>query len=185
MRMRASTALVVVISICFLLSSVEHCAREQRIKFASPRLREGFIRPIPTTSQRWLIAFLAKAQPPNISEPIIALISPHAGYLYSGGVAAYSYALLKNRHYQRVVVIAPSHQEAFDFTSVYDGDAYATPLGMVPVDKAFVRKLVAEGARFACHPVATIAVGPRESTPSKCNCRSCSAHWGAFSLFPS
>jgi hypothetical protein len=41
-----------------------------------------------------------------------------------------------------VVVIAPSHYEAFDFASVYDGDAYATPLGTVQVDKAFARQLV-------------------------------------------
>jgi AmmeMemoRadiSam system protein A/AmmeMemoRadiSam system protein B len=40
------------------------------------------------------------------------------------------------------VVIAPSHYDAFDFTSVYEGDAYATPLGTVPVDKAFARQLV-------------------------------------------
>ncbi len=39
-------------------------------------------------------------------------------------------------------MIAPSHYEAFDFTSVYDGDAYATPLGVVPVDKAFAKQLV-------------------------------------------
>jgi len=41
-----------------------------------------------------------------------------------------------------VVVIAPSHYEAFDFTSVYEGDAYATPLGAIPVDKAFAKQLV-------------------------------------------
>jgi hypothetical protein len=40
-----------------------------------------------------------------------------------------------------VVVIAPSHFEAFEFTSVYDGDAYATPLGTVRVDKAFTKEL--------------------------------------------
>jgi AmmeMemoRadiSam system protein B/AmmeMemoRadiSam system protein A len=40
------------------------------------------------------------------------------------------------------VVIAPSHHVAFDFTSIYDGGAYATPLGNVPVDKAFAQKLV-------------------------------------------
>jgi AmmeMemoRadiSam system protein B len=57
-------------------------------------------------------------------------------------VAAYTYAQLKGHKYARVVVIAPSHYVAFDFTSVYDGDAYATPLGNVPVDKAFAQKLV-------------------------------------------
>jgi hypothetical protein len=57
-------------------------------------------------------------------------------------VAAYTYSALKGRKYSRVVVIAPSHQVSFDFTSVYDGDAYATPLGNVQVDKDFAAKLV-------------------------------------------
>jgi hypothetical protein len=74
--------------------------------------------------------------------PIIAAVAPHAGYQYSGPVAAYTYAALKGRKYSRVVIIAPTHYVSFDYTSVYDGDAYATPLGNVPVDKAFARQLV-------------------------------------------
>jgi AmmeMemoRadiSam system protein B/AmmeMemoRadiSam system protein A len=84
---------------------------------------------------------LANATPPPIKDPILAVVAPHAGYQYSGPVAAYTYAALKGRKFSRVVVIAPSHYEAFDFTSVYEGDAYATPLGNVPVDKAFARQL--------------------------------------------
>jgi hypothetical protein len=84
--------------------------------------------------------------PVPINDPtkdrILAVVAPHAGYQYSGPVAAYTYAALKGRNFSRVVVIAPSHHESFDFTSVYDGDAYATPLGNVPVDKAFAAKLV-------------------------------------------
>jgi AmmeMemoRadiSam system protein B/AmmeMemoRadiSam system protein A len=85
---------------------------------------------------------LAHASPPIIKDPILAVVAPHAGYQYSGPVAAYTYAELKGRKFSRVVVIAPSHYESFDFTSVYDGDAYATPLGNVPVDKEFSRELV-------------------------------------------
>ena len=85
---------------------------------------------------------MAHASPPLIKDPILAVVAPHAGYQYSGPVAAYTYAELKGRKFSRVVVIAPSHYEGFDFTSVYDGDAYATPLGTVPVDKAFARQLV-------------------------------------------
>ena len=84
---------------------------------------------------------LAHASPPPISDPILAVVAPHAGYLFSGPVAAYTYAALKGHKFSRVVVIAPSHYEAFDFTSVYDGDAYATPLGTVRVDKAFAKRL--------------------------------------------
>jgi AmmeMemoRadiSam system protein B/AmmeMemoRadiSam system protein A len=85
---------------------------------------------------------LAHASGPQINDPILAVVAPHAGYQYSGPVAAYTYAALKGRKYRRVVVIAPSHYESFGYTSVYEGDAYATPLGTVQVDKAFARQLV-------------------------------------------
>lgn len=80
---------------------------------------------------------------PNQDE-IYAIVAPHAGYEYSGPVAAYAYAALKGHKYSRVVVIAPSHYEAFDFTSVYEGDAYQTPLGAIPVDHAFAVQLAKE-----------------------------------------
>lgn len=87
-------------------------------------------------------AFLAKAAPPAIGDqPILALVSPHAGYDFSGAVAAHGYALLKGRTYDRVVIIAPSHIEAFPFASVYNGEAYETPLGAIPVDRAFCARL--------------------------------------------
>ena len=86
--------------------------------------------------------FLAHAMVTEPKGKVIALVAPHAGYPFSGAVAGHSYALLKGRPTHRVVVIAPSHFEAFPFTSVYDGDAYSTPLGRVPVDKEFARRLV-------------------------------------------
>jgi MEMO1 family protein len=88
-----------------------------------------------------MLAHAASSQPP-INDPILAVVAPHAGYQFSGPVAAYTYAALKGRKFSRVVVIAPSHYEAFNFTSVYEGDAYATPLGVVPIDKAFAKQLV-------------------------------------------
>lgn len=84
---------------------------------------------------------LAQVPLPQIDGQIIAVAAPHAGYPYSGPVAAYTYAALKGHKFSRVVVIAPSHFEAFGFTSVYDGDGYVTPLGTVPVDKSFALKL--------------------------------------------
>lgn len=86
---------------------------------------------------------LARAGPAALRDPVFALIAPHAGYAYSGAIAARAYALVKGRKPDRVVVIAPSHVEAFPFTSIYYGDAYATPLGTLPVDKAFAAKLAA------------------------------------------
>jgi len=89
---------------------------------------------------KMLDGFLAKAKTPEIKD-VVALVAPHAGYVYSGGVAANAYALLKGRKVERVVVISPSHLESFPFSTIYDGAAYSTPLGQVPVDTAFAAKL--------------------------------------------
>ena len=86
--------------------------------------------------------FLAQASAEKLEGSLVALICPHAGYQFSGGVAAYSYVQLKGKSYDRVVVIAPSHYESFPFSSIYDGDAYQTPLGDVPVDHDFAAQLV-------------------------------------------
>ena len=103
----------------------------------------GFYPADPQELTKMVDGFLAGVQPAALNGPLVALVSPHAGYPFSGPVAAYSYALLRGRKFARVVVIAPSHYESFPFASIYDGDAYSTPLGQVPIDKAFAAKLVA------------------------------------------
>ncbi len=94
---------------------------------------------------RMVDGLLAKAGPPAL-DGVAALVVPHAGYVYSGAVAAAAYALVKGRRFDRVIVIAPSHVEAFGFSSLYDGAAYATPLGPVAVDAAFATALAKSGA---------------------------------------
>lgn len=88
--------------------------------------------------------FLEKAQKQDISGSLFAIVSPHAGYVYSGHVAAYSYVLLKNRPINRAIVISPSHLEAFEGVAIYNGDFYATPLGNIAIDKEFNERLAAE-----------------------------------------
>ncbi len=87
---------------------------------------------------------LSEASPPQIPGRIIALISPHAGYTYSGHVAAHGYAAIKGKPFRRVVIISPSHVESFQGAAVYNGDAYQTPLGTIPVDKAFCSRLTSK-----------------------------------------
>lgn len=95
----------------------------------------------PATLTRMMDGMLARASVSEVEGRILAAVAPHAGYEYSGPVAACTYAALKGRKYARVVVVAPSHYEAFEFTSVYDGDGYVTPLGTIPVDAQFARDL--------------------------------------------
>ena len=77
----------------------------------------------------------------EINGPIYGIIVPHAGYMFSGGVAARAYRQLLDRDIQTVVVISPSHGEYFTEISIYDGFAYRTPLGTLPVDKDLAHKL--------------------------------------------
>ena len=117
----------------------DRAASEQKVRQAA--VAGSFYPSDPKELSASLDEYLARVTEPRISDPILAAVAPHAGYVYSGPVAAHTYAQLKGRGYKRVVVIAPSHYVAFDFTSIYDGDAYQTPLGNVPVDKAFAREL--------------------------------------------
>jgi len=75
-------------------------------------------------------------------ENIFGIVSPHAGYTYSGKTAAYSYNQLRGKSYKRVVIISPSHSEYFSGISIFNGDAYETPLGLLEVDKEFSNKLI-------------------------------------------
>jgi len=73
---------------------------------------------------------------------IKALIAPHAGYIYSGKIAAYAYGLIRGEIYDTVIVIGPSHRVSFRGVSVFLDGGYETPLGVVPVDEVMGRKIV-------------------------------------------
>lgn len=79
--------------------------------------------------------------------PAKALIVPHAGYVYSGPVAAAAYARLASRRSEisKVVVIGPSHRAYFHGIALPAADAFATPLGEIRIDAAARAKLAARG----------------------------------------
>jgi AmmeMemoRadiSam system protein B len=101
--------------------------------------------------ERELSMLLEAPQVINLPRKIKALIVPHAGYLYSGGVAARAYSQILNSDYRKVVVIAPSHEDSFNFCSIYNGLGYQTPLGTVPLDESVSQRLVdsSPGIRFS------------------------------------
>lgn len=63
----------------------------------------------------------------------LGFIVPHAGYVYSGLTAAHAYGCLAGRTYKKVVILAPSHFDAFNGLSVFSGKMLQTPLGQVEV----------------------------------------------------
>jgi AmmeMemoRadiSam system protein B len=86
-------------------------------------------------------AFLGQAE--ESGEPPKAMIVPHAGYIYSGPVAASAYAMLAaNRHsITRVVLIGPDHRVGFRGIAAPSADWFETPLGRIPVDQEAIDNL--------------------------------------------
>ncbi len=80
-----------------------------------------------------LDALLANAKTTTIDGELRALVCPHAGYQFSGPVAATSYRLLSGHDFQTVILLAVSHYAGFAGASVANADVYRTPLGDVPV----------------------------------------------------
>lgn len=86
---------------------------------------------------------------------ILALISPHAGYIFSGSVAAKAYSHINpGTTYRNVFLLGSSHRVTFNGVSVYNAGNYLTPLGEVPVNKALANKLIARNKNFMFYPKA-------------------------------
>ncbi len=85
--------------------------------------------------------YLARAKYFPTEDALIALISPHAGYAYSGQTAAYAYRQLEGRSFDTVVILGPSHYDDFGAFAISAKKYYATPLGTVPLDQAFIDAL--------------------------------------------
>ncbi|MCB1858282.1 MAG: AmmeMemoRadiSam system protein B [Gammaproteobacteria bacterium] len=89
-------------------------------------------------------AYLEAAKSEMINVPK-ALIAPHAGYVYSGPVAAHAYAQLQNSaaKISRVLILAPAHRLAFDGIAYSSDSGFRTPLGTVPVDTHELNRIAA------------------------------------------
>lgn len=93
------------------------------------------------TLRKMVEGYLDVSSPVKINKKIIGIIAPHAGYIFSGKVAGSAYREVHNQEYDAIIVIAPSHQKAFRGASIFDGDAYTTPLGIVRVDKVLAKEV--------------------------------------------
>jgi AmmeMemoRadiSam system protein B len=90
--------------------------------------------------------FLDAVDVPPIEGELKGLVSPHAGYSYSGGVAAHAYKQLEGRSYPKVVVISPVHQYYGGQYLATSKSHYETPFGLVPVDAEMLGQLGQEVA---------------------------------------
>ncbi len=83
--------------------------------------------------------FLARVPALRLQGDLVGLVAPHAGYMYSGQVAAYAYAQLSTEAFSRVIIVSPVHRAYPGSFAVTEKAYYETPLGLVPVDEELVQ----------------------------------------------
>ena len=95
----------------------------------------------PATLARAVDTYLERAALPELDGEVVAVIAPHAGHRYSGSVAGYAFGALRGLSPELVAVIAPFHQLARYPLLTTAHEAYGTPLGPIPVDRAALAEL--------------------------------------------
>lgn len=96
--------------------------------------------------------YVAAAENKPADGRLIALIAPHAGYMYSGAVAGYTYNRLKGKDIETVILIGPSHHSAFKGSSVYEMGKMKTPLGLIKIDHKLASTLINREADVTLNP---------------------------------
>ncbi|RLB14777.1 MAG: AmmeMemoRadiSam system protein B [Deltaproteobacteria bacterium] len=124
-------------------------AEDEAGRFIRPSILAGTWYPgSPKILKRTVDAYLNQAKVPPLKGHLKAIIVPHAGYRYSGQVAAYAYRLLRGRSFKRVILVGPSHRVPFPGISVNLQAGYRTPLGVVPVDRATAEAILHTDSRI-------------------------------------
>ena len=111
----------------------------------------------PRQLRQTLDGYMEQAELPNLPGEIVALVAPHAGYLYSGPVAGYAFRAVRGKSYETVAVLSPMHQYYTQPLLTSAHRAYQTPLGEIPIDKALLAAVdtqLEQQANLTLHPVA-------------------------------
>ncbi len=130
---------ILVWSVIFLLSPARLPAETPR----APQLAGSWYPAVPGELRRTVEDFLAAAPAVDTAGRLLAIVSPHAGYAYSGPTAGRAWKALQGRDVATVVVVAPSHRLGFEGVAVYDLGPLATPLGNVALDAPAIAALQA------------------------------------------
>ena len=111
----------------------------------------------PKNLARTVDGFLDQAEPPELPGKVIAVIAPHAGHRYSGAVAGYAFAAVRGQKFDLVAILSPMHQPNRESLLTSAHEAYATPLGDVPVNKEVTSDLDARLRKQSGEGLAPVA----------------------------
>lgn len=114
---------------------------ERQVFVREPAVAGQFYERDPHRLKENIMEYLNKAPEVEIPGRILGLMSPHAGYVYSGQTAAYGYRQVMGKKYDTVIVMAPSHHAPFQGVSIIMDGFYKTPLGDVPIDSEMTEQI--------------------------------------------
>jgi len=102
----------------------------------------------PSVLKRELESYLKKAKVQPIEGEVLAVIAPHAGFRFSGPIAAYSYKVLSGKKIKTVIVVGFSHRTWYDYIAVLDEEGFQTPLGIVEIDRFLTKELMGQNKKI-------------------------------------
>jgi AmmeMemoRadiSam system protein B len=103
--------------------------------------------------EREVDGLLSSASAPALHH-IVAVISPHAGMMYSGAVAAHAYRAVAHADVDTIVLVGPSHYVGFEGVAIYERGGFETPLGVVEIDGDVAARLMSASPLIQPHPAA-------------------------------
>jgi MEMO1 family protein len=149
MNIKMKTLRIILLTLMAGLVLTTSCRSEKLSPDA--RIREpavaGRFYPAAATQLKAAIDIFMKEAVPPQSESPVAIIVPHAGYIFSGQISADGFNQVKGNSYDTVVILGTNHTTAnFSKVSVYSGDGFRTPLGIAEIDKKMASALLAESS---------------------------------------
>lgn len=135
---------IIKISTIFFVIAAFHPISLGLAKTREPAVSGSFYPQNKQRLQKTTESFIAQANIKNTKKPF-ALISPHAGYMYSGPVAGYTYKLLKKYKddFDTIIILGVNHHHrGFSKNSIYKGENYRTPLGEIKINQKITANLL-------------------------------------------
>ncbi len=125
------------------VSVITSCLSQQKNIDRHPAVAGQFYPSTPDELRSMLKDLFSKAIPSKNLKNVIGIISPHAGYVFSGIVAASAFSQIDpSKKYENIFILASSHQLYFEGASIYNKGDYITPLGKVKVNKQIAGQLI-------------------------------------------
>jgi hypothetical protein len=143
---RCLSKLTILWLIIILLSPYVCRGDDTALKVRKPVFAGSFYPADKATLSGLIDGYLKEVEPKStkITGHVFGVIAPHAGYEYSGKVAAYAYAQVKGKGYKTVIIIGSSHRVPFRGIAIHPTGSWETPLGIVPVDQEMAQTLMKE-----------------------------------------